>query len=148
MQFHWHFGQGSSRVGAMNPTTTLAITLVNERAAEVAEVSEDSLWQRCYTLCSLAAFSLYEVSELRLRSFLKIGGINLENTEEFDTASGLVSAFVLVKGLIVTGLCTPTLVDLEHDMLKTFVFDEALQGAIEDTKFQGILWRESLLDVE
>ena len=127
---------------------TQALRLVTEQVAEIASSPDDELTARCHTIFSLAAFSLYEVTESRLRSFLRIGGINLLDEEEFEVASGVASCFVLSKALIVTGLERPSLIDLEHVMLKSFVLNDEVMEIIEGIKFEGIMWRESLLDVD
>jgi hypothetical protein len=123
-----------------------AIHLINEEAANGAAFPPEELETRCYQLVSLAAFSLYEISEKRLRSFLEVGGLDLQDPDVFDMASGMVSGFVGVNALVVSDLMQNSLVDMRHEFLKDFLLNEGILSLVENVKFQGLLWRESLLD--
>jgi hypothetical protein len=57
-----------------------------------------------------------------------------------------VSGFVGVNALVVSDLMQNSLVDMRHEFLKDFLLNEGILSLVENVKFQGLLWRESLLD--
>ena len=149
MTFSW---QGPGEPDTMTPMdeTTYPIRNFNLDLADEqirgyrSDTSMDH-GQRAWNILSILGLMIFDITEEDLRDTLILGGMDLDDPEQYEISVDHVSLFVVSGTINVTEPQVPTIVDHQSDLALRYAWNDELQAKMDKIKFDGIFFREILV---